>query len=327
MATLFEGSVKGALYGQAVGDALGLAAEYKSKRDVERLYPYKIRSYGDMAARRSQDSHLAKFEPGEWTDDTEQMLIILELLLACEGRCPQDDLALRLRKWLQKEGRGSGSTFRGVVEPEQYLDAPVITARQFWLDSGKTRAPNGALMRTAACGFFKGEDLPRRCAEVTHYDPRCVRSCEALTAIIRSHTISDGPEHDPAWYVDTGWEGLNAQDLTLLTAERVEDLNLGPQSRDGYGYTVRTLGAALWAYRHARSFAHGLYTIIDEGGDADTNAAVAGALMGAKWGYDSIPYHLIEGLQNREVLEMYTQEIVKFWSRRGHDIDPGVGPC
>ena len=52
---------------------------------------------------------------------------------------------------------------------------------------------------------------------------------------------------------------------------------------------MKTLAAALWAYWHAGSFKEGILSIVNAGGDADTNAAVAGALLGAKYGYEGIP--------------------------------------
>ena len=61
-------------------------------------------------------------------------------------------------------------------------------------------------------------------------------------------------------------------------------------------YTLRTLGAALWAYWHATSYKEGILKIVLLGGDADTNAAVAGAILGAKFEIDQIPEEWRNGL-------------------------------
>ena len=45
---------------------------------------------------------------------------------------------------------------------------------------------------------------------------------------------------------------------------------------------------------------------VNEGGDADTNGAIACAILGAKFGYSSIPRYYIENLNNRD---MYQQKI------------------
>ena len=74
------------------------------------------------------------------------------------------------------------------------------------------------------------------------------------------------------------------------------------------GYTLRTLGAALWAYWHATSYKEGILKIVLSGGDADTNAAVAGAILGAKLGIDQIPEEWKSGLLYASMLHNKVQE-------------------
>ena len=72
------------------------------------------------------------------------------------------------------------------------------------------------------------------------------------------------------------------------------------------GYTLRTLGAALWAYWHATSYKEGILKIVLSGGDADTNAAVA--ILGAKFGIDQIPEEWKSGLLYASMLHNKVQE-------------------
>ena len=65
---------------------------------------------------------------------------------------------------------------------------------------------------------------------------------------------------------------------------------------------MKTIGAGFWALQYGESDKDGILPIIHEGGDADTNAAVAWALLGAKFGYSNIPQRWVEGL-------VYTQEL------------------
>jgi ADP-ribosylglycohydrolase len=81
------------------------------------------------------------------------------------------------------------------------------------------------------------------------------------------------------------------------------------------GYTLKTLGAAFWALRQAPTFAEGLHAVIMEGGDADTNAAVAGALLGARFGYDAIPVGWIDGLVHRPMLADRTDRLIALCER------------
>ena len=54
-----------------------------------------------------------------------------------------------------------------------------------------------------------------------------------------------------------------------------------------------------------------MLAVVNEAGDADTNAAVAGAILGAKYGYDSIPQQYINGLRNKEELARIAQRIAE----------------
>ena len=88
--------------------------------------------------------------------------------------------------------------------------------------------------------------------------------------------------------------------LKLVQAEALEELDLDDEIN--IGYTLKTMAAGLWCVYHAPSFEEGLLAVVNEGGDADTNGAVAGSLLGAKYGYDAIPPRYIKGLKHKDVL-------------------------
>ena len=70
------------------------------------------------------------------------------------------------------------------------------------------------------------------------------------------------------------------------------------------------MSATLWAYNYSPDFYSGLRNVIEQGGDADTNGAVAGALLGLKFGLNSIPKYLIDNLCN-----FTGDKIVEPWKR------------
>lgn len=82
-------------------------------------------------------------------------------------------------------------------------------------------------------------------------------------------------------------------------ADSLLELNIDGRSQ---GYTLKTLAVALWALFHAESFEDGLLAVVNAGGDADTNAAVACALLGTKYGIEAIPERYVQGLNQRERL-------------------------
>lgn len=94
---------------------------------------------------------------------------------------------------------------------------------------------------------------------------------------------------------------INKENLIELvnksfSCKEIADLMLAEQP--GIGYTYRALSCALWCYWHSSSFEDGLFAVVNEGGDADTNAAIACSILGAKFGYKSIPNYYIKNLYN-----------------------------
>lgn len=70
-----------------------------------------------------------------------------------------------------------------------------------------------------------------------------------------------------------------------------------------HGLHTLTLSVGLWAYWHANSFEEGLLSVVNAGGDADTNGAVACSLLGAKFGFSAIPSEYVDGLIYRDLLD------------------------
>ncbi len=63
------------------------------------------------------------------------------------------------------------------------------------------------------------------------------------------------------------------------------------------------MSAALWALWHCSSFEEGLLAVVNAGGDADTNAAVACSVLGAKYGFSAFPKKYVQGLYASDLLD------------------------
>ena len=287
----------GCLYGQAVGNALGILTEFMNKRQLARNYPNGLRHY--------------KNDIGVWEDDdTNQMLCILDELVE-NGEIIPKSLAKRFLNWLETDGRGCGHLVYRTLISQNYINDPYNAAYESWERMNRDAAPNGALMRTSVIGLLPEnvvENTQRAC-KVTHYDPRCIGSCVIATEIIhnlvwnnRELTLDEikaiGRKYDDRIeeWIELAYQCCNTSLLDLTEPHSI-------------GYTLRSLAAALWCYFHAADFESGLIAIVNEGGDADTNAAIACSILGAKFGYNEIPRYYIENLQNGE---LYRRKIEKF---------------
>ena len=289
--------LKGVIYGQAIGDALGLGTEFMTDEDIAKYYPHGLKHYDDIV----RDRHRSRWRRGEWTDDTEMMLCIADGYI--EGNTALSDIAQRFKAWSKDNPRGIGEHTYKVLLIGDYVEKPQEVSKVMWEISGRKTAGNGGVMRSSIVGLFTEnvEEWAANICQLTHYDPRCVGSCVIVSNIIHSLVFENtAPTYEQI--VDWGgkYDERIKEYIDLAHNEDIKVLNL--QDEKSMGYTLKTLAAALWAYWHATSFEDGLVSIVNAGGDADTNAAVACAILGAKFGFQKIPKEYVKGLLHKNKL-------------------------
>ena len=199
------------------------------------------------------------------------------------------------------------SSFPVAREP---VGLPALEAsRAAWEGSGGKAAGNGAVMRCAPLAIrWRHDDvaLVRNTvcsAAVTHWDSRCIWSSVFVNLAIAS-LIREPP--DAALRLveraeqarETLGDALapfgvdapappavtNALDATEITTPDEIGLD-GPDM----GYTLKAMQVALWCVHRAADFEEALIAVVNAGGDTDTNGAVAGAVLGARFGLDAVP--------------------------------------
>lgn len=297
----------GALVGLAVGDALGTTNEF-----ADLAAP----SFPTLAV----GPHVEvtgggpfRVAPGQVTDDT-QMAAALATSLHANRRFDSDDVAERYIAWSKVAfdiGNQTSAALRRVAAGAAGTDA----GRQVWESGGHRAAGNGSLMRTVPIGVFFADDAEqRRNASVrdsalTHFDPRCMLACAAFNAAVAagSREGADVPamfaaargelelaiQHPVAQSVGGGLlaEAKSALEGDLDAAEREDPELYG----DGFhllrqqGFVRVAFRLAFWELSHAPTFRAGLVDVVNRGGDADTNGAITGALLGAYHGREEIP--------------------------------------
>lgn len=295
--------IKGVFYGQAIGDALGLGTEFMTKRRIAECYPNGLSQYAQIV----QDEHRSRWRIGDWTDDTDQFLGICDSIIGT-GRVDEKAFARELFKWFQDDPMGIGSTVLKVVTLPQFTEFPHQAAQLVWKASGRKGASNGAIMRTSILGTWAFWDLravadhTERIARVTHWDDRCVGSCVVVTSVI-AHLLHEGGlmDAEALGRIADRYDQRIRPFLELAITGTIDRLELDEPAT--IGYTLKAMAAGLWACFHAEGFEDGLLRVIHQGGDADTNASVAGSLLGARFGYGAIPQRLVDGLLHKDVLE------------------------
>lgn len=287
--------IYGILFGQAIGDALGLAAEGMSCDRVATTYPNGVNGYADII----QDDFRKRWAPGEWTDDTNQMLCILDSLFERRTVDP-NDIAARFVRWFHHDGRGIGRHTYNILRMPQYAQRPYEISEFFWKFSRCNSAPNGALMRTCITGIWDYRDEAavyentENICRLTHFDPRCVGLCVIIAHIIRSELLGQTVTESDLLALGARYAPEIEEFVRLGFQPDIAELCL--DDPDTRGYTLRTLAAGLWAYNFGTDFRSTIQTLITAGGDVDTNCAVAGALLGVRMGYAALPEDWVHGL-------------------------------
>jgi len=254
------------------------------------------------------------FKQGDWTDDSDQMILILLSLLDKKGKVCPLDFAQRMQKWAShgmpelgdKYCVDIGITTSTVVHQKNYLTEPNQCAKDVWKLGGCTGAPNGGVMRTSVLGLHEYWDIEKVIKNTvdicgtTHADHRCKASCVAVTTSIAFMLQGEERFMKPDGTFDVKAIMNESFDIAKahlkdeaqvnemkqhMFAESLSDLEL---DRGGIGYTFKTMGAGFWAFQQ-EDFREALEAITRAGGDADTNGAVAGALLGCKLGTSGLP--------------------------------------
>lgn len=307
MEDLLTDKIKGVLFGQAVGDALGLGTEFMTKAEVLKYYPQGLNDYSQII----QDFHRSRWRKGDWTDDTDMMLCIANAIVQ-DRNVDVSNIAWKFKGWHDFYPIGIGRNTNLVLSFGDYVTAPMKAAELVWTLYRRESAGNGGVMRTSIVGLWKN-DIEKYAAEIcrlTHYDPRCVGSCVIISLLVHSlvyHNqvlplkilIEIGEKYDSR---------IKEYIIKANNSNSLDDLALDDATT--MGYTLKTMAAALWCLYHCDSFKEALLLIANAGGDADTNAAVTCSLLGAKFGYSNIPEHYVYGLVRKDYLTEVVNKII-----------------
>jgi ADP-ribosyl-[dinitrogen reductase] hydrolase len=293
---------RGALYGLAVGDALGAAVEFMPPGTFEPVTDYRAGGPHGLA-------------PGEWTDDTSMALALADSI----GQVGWDlnDQARRYVAWWQVgdysvTGRcfDIGATTRlGLYRFLQSRDA-----RQSG-DTSPRSSGNGSIMRLAPVPiayahelYDETDHLIERLIESslpTHGSPQCRSACAYLGLVLAGllHGLSREEVLAPDWLPVVQLLAGEAFDDEVAAIARGSFRLRQPPAIRGSGYVVQSLEAALWAFHAADDFGAAVLAAVNLGDDADTTGAVCGQLAGANWGESGIPESWKVGLARPDMLD------------------------
>ena len=270
---------QGCLLGQLAGDALGSLVEFQTPERIRRQYPDGV---SELADGGTWDTIA-----GQPTDDSE-MALLLARMLARLGRYDPEEARNAYIFWLESDPFDIGNTVYSGLRGRHNPDSQA----------------NGALMRISPLGVFGANHDLRRVAEwarqdsaITHIHPVC-QDANALYAMAIATAVSEGSDARGLYEQVRIWAQELSVDESLLEAIRAAADAPPADFTRLQGWVLIAFRNALWQLLHAESLERGVIDTVMRGGDTDTNAAIAGALLGAVYGRDGIPRQWEERLLN-----------------------------
>lgn len=318
----------GALYGLALGDALGMPTQSFSRGQIQARFG-RITTLENAPA----DQPIAPNMPaGSITDDTEQAILVGQLLVEGKGNIDPHQLARRLISW-ESGMRAKGS--QDLLGPSTKRAIEMILAGHSPTESGRYGTTNGAAMRIAPVGIASDINQPERfihcvvqACQVTHNTSLGIASAAAVAAVISSglngkkleHALNAGTEmafiaeHQGHW-VAGGRIGPRIRWARQASCECNPD-NFGDLLYDVIGTSVASQESVVVAFALAQRVASAGLNRFDAlcmaasiGGDTDTIAAILGAMLGACGGMQQWPATLIE--QITRVNDLHLQPLAR----------------
>ena len=285
--------IYGCLLGGAIGDCLGV--------------PFEGRAPG-----------AEYIIPSNWklSDDTQLSLATCEAI-SDSGAVDPEAVAARFTTWF-KDSRLSGlgaSTFKALTELSHGGHWALVGRK------GEMAAGKGAAMRLAPIAFcLDPEDREARVrihdlCRITHHHEEAYVG--ALAVVIAVRAARDG-----AW---RGGDGLLSTVIKSLPDSSVRDrlidiseisdkvtLSLIAAQFGCTGYVVDSIPFALCGTERLGSagFISVLKELISAGGDTDTNASIAGQVMGTYLGQSRLPQSLVRQLPNLEQINWIIDRFV-----------------
>lgn len=261
---------RGCLLGQLAGDSLGSLVEFRSSLSIRYEYPNGVRFLADGGT----------FDTiaGQPTDDSEMALALAGELIK-KGRYDAESVKRAYQEWLASNPFDCGNTI----------------ANALCGDLNPFSESNGALMRISPLAIFGAghneADLiewAQQDASITHSNPVCSQVNILYVSLI-ADAIRSGS--DGITLYNNLRERMRFFDLDESVRAAVERAAYEPLSdfMTNMGWVLIAFQNALWQMLHAPNFEKGVIDTVMQGGDTDTNAAIAGALLGAIYGEEAVP--------------------------------------
>ncbi|WEV42777.1 ADP-ribosylglycohydrolase family protein [Bifidobacterium sp. ESL0682] len=251
---------------------------------------------------------------GSVTDDTEQALLVAELIAEGKGHIDPQRLATSLLDW-EDDMKRRGSL--DLLGPSTKLALEQVRNGADITQTGRTGTTNGAAMRVTPVGIAHDASRPSfadyvyESCRVTHNTVPGFQSALLVAAAVSFGIAGEGvrdalgdavrlaagtPCQKAAWSPKASVVSRVNLALDFARETGDDDDRFADTLRDEFGTSVESNESVATvfalAYRYADEPLKALLTAANIGGDTDTMGAIAGAMLGAALGADAFPQEL-----------------------------------
>lgn len=297
------------ILGLAVGDALGVPVEFRTRVEIAENPVTTMVGYG------------THHQPaGTWSDDTSLTLALLDSL-GQNRKLDYEDIMDRFAGWLM---------YGDYTATGEVFDVGNSTGRAI-MNYGRGISPlecggaseyengNGSLMRILPAVYYLSMqnnssmeyrmNVVRNLSALTHKHPISFIGCGiyicAALKILEStlslyECIEQGVKEAFQYYENKGMNEINAYERLRNMHDFI---NLSEDKIRSSGYVVDTLEAAFWCLANTDSYKSCVVKAVNLGDDTDTVGAVAGGLAGIYYGAADIPKEWMDMIARRQYIE------------------------
>lgn len=302
--------IRSVLFGVAVGDALGVPVEFKS-RDYLDANPVT-----DMIGFGTYNQ-----PPGTFSDDSSLTFCLAEALTK---ELDLEEIAGNFMAWAYDgywAARGRvfdiGMATENAMERLRRGERPDLAGGTSVSSNG-----NGSLMRIAPLVFYTAGkpiearyELTKLVSSITHGHIRSVIACfyylefakQLLESKDKKAIYQNLQTLVPAYLKELE---INPEEIELFSRLLNEDISLltADEIRSS-GYVLHTLEASIWCLLTTGNYADAVLKAINLGEDTDTTGAVTGALAGLLYGMEHIPANWKEQLARHDDIEELAERL------------------
>jgi ADP-ribosyl-[dinitrogen reductase] hydrolase len=293
--------IHSALFGVAIGDALGVPVEFQDRELLKRFPVVDMRENGSHRQLK-----------GTWSDDSSLTFCLAESL------CKQYDLHdiadkfLKWKKFSSWSARGEvfdiGIATRNAIYRISLGEEPTLCGGFDEQDNG-----NGSLMRILPLVFYLRNEKEinvifqtvKEVSSITHGHFRSIFAC--FIYIVYALELLKEKEKFEAYNQTKiivedfiSKNEFNEKEIQLF--DRILKANISDFDENkiySSGYVLHSLEASFWCVLNSNSYEETVLKAVNLGEDTDTTGAIAGGLAGLIYGYDAIPKEWIDVLARK----------------------------